>query len=78
MRRIGLFFLGEETTAEMVSDVILAEKVGFESVWMLESRFVKEDAFTMLGAFACATSRMKLTMSVINPYTRNPALQLSH
>jgi 5,10-methylenetetrahydromethanopterin reductase len=57
----------------MVSHTILAEKVGFESVWMSETRFMR-DAFTMLGAFACATSRMKLATAVVNPYTRNPTL----
>lgn len=73
MHRVALGFLGEIPAKEMVARVILAEKLGFESVWMSETRFVK-DAFTMLGAFACVTSKMKLATSVINPYTRNPAL----
>jgi 5,10-methylenetetrahydromethanopterin reductase len=73
MKRVAIGFLGDETTEDMLSHVRLAEEVGFESVWMSETRFVR-DAFTVLGAFSQVTSRIRLATAVINPYTRNPAL----
>lgn len=73
MRRVGLGFLGDAPAEDMLAQVRLAEETGFESVWMSETRFVR-DAFTMLGAFSQVTSRMGLATAVINPYTRNPVL----
>jgi len=73
MRRVAIGFLGESTTENMLSHVRLAEEVGFESVWMSETRFVR-DAFTTLGAFSQVTSKIGLATAVVNPYTRNPAL----
>jgi 5,10-methylenetetrahydromethanopterin reductase len=73
MKRVGLGFLGDAPTEEMLSHIKLAEAIGFESVWMSETRFVK-DAFTMLGAFSQVTTRMGLATAVINPFTRHPVL----
>lgn len=73
MKRVGLGFLGEASTEEMLSHVRLAEEMGFESVWMSETRFVR-DVFTVLGALSQVTSRIGLATAVINPFTRNPVL----
>jgi 5,10-methylenetetrahydromethanopterin reductase len=46
-----------------------AEKRGFESVWMAETRITR-DAFTPVAAMAQATKRIKVGTGIVNVYTR--------
>lgn len=50
-----------------------AEQKGFDSVWVCESRLVR-DAISVIGAMAAVTEKVKLGTSVINNWTRGPAL----
>jgi len=74
MRRIGLGFSGVPLSIiDMVQYVRLAEKRGFDSVWIAEDYFLR-DAVSPLACFAFATKKVKLGVGVINPYTRHPVL----
>jgi len=74
MRRIGLGFSGVPLSIiDMVQYVRLAEKRGFDSVWIAEDYFLR-DAVSPLACFALATKKVKLGVGVINPYTRHPVL----
>jgi len=74
MRRIGLAFSGVPLSIiDMVQYVRLAEKRGFDSVWIAEDYFLR-DAVSPLACFAFATKKVKLGVGVINPYTRHPVL----
>lgn len=73
MERVGLIFLDRPGLAEQVQLAQYAEQRGFESVWVCETRLVR-DAVTPLAAFALATERIKLATGVVNNWTRTAAL----
>jgi 5,10-methylenetetrahydromethanopterin reductase len=50
-----------------------AESAGFSTFWVPEDYFFR-GAFTIAAAIAGATSRIKIGIGVLNPYTRHPAL----
>jgi 5,10-methylenetetrahydromethanopterin reductase len=51
----------------------LAERRGYDSLWVTE-RYFQEETFSLLGYLAAATERIELGLGVANPYTRHPAL----
>ena len=71
--RVGLVFLDRPSLPEQIELARYAEQRGFESVWVCETRLVR-DAFTPLAAFATATDRIKLATGVVNNWTRTSAL----
>jgi 5,10-methylenetetrahydromethanopterin reductase len=74
MRRIGLGFSGVPLSVPyLVEYAKLAEKRGYDSIWIAEDYFLR-DAFCPLASIASATKRIKLGTGVINPYTRHPVL----
>jgi alkanesulfonate monooxygenase SsuD/methylene tetrahydromethanopterin reductase-like flavin-dependent oxidoreductase (luciferase family) len=52
---------------------ILAEKVGFDSVWMADHAYLQFEALTTLSAIAMKTKNLKLGTCVIDLNRRNPA-----
>ena len=73
MERVGLIFLDRPALDQQVKLAQYAEKRGFESVWVCETRLVR-DAVTPLAAFAMATDRIKLGTGVVNNWTRSAGL----
>ena len=73
MERVGLIFLDRPSLLEQVELSQYAEQKGFESVWVCETRLVR-DAVTPLAAFATKTSRIKLATGVVNNWTRTSGL----
>lgn len=73
MKRVGLIFLDRPGISEQVELAQYAEQKGFESVWVCETRLVR-DAVTPLAAFASVTKRIKLASGVVNNWTRSTAL----
>jgi 5,10-methylenetetrahydromethanopterin reductase len=71
--RLGLAFAGAPSVPEMVRLARRAERRGFESVWMAETRMTR-DAFTPVAAMAAATERIKLGTGIVNVYTRGPVV----
>ena len=65
MERVGLIFLDQPGLPEQVQLAQYAERQGFESVWVCETRLAR-DAVTPLAAFASATERIKLASGVVN------------
>lgn len=51
----------------------MAEELGFGSCWVPEDYFFR-GAFTIASALACSTSRIRIGLGVVNPFTRHPAL----
>jgi 5,10-methylenetetrahydromethanopterin reductase len=51
----------------------LAEELGFGACWVPEDYFFR-GAFTIASALACSTSRIRIGLGVVNPFTRHPAL----
>lgn len=71
--RCGLLFAGSPSVAEMVDVSRRAESVGFESVWVAETRLTR-DGFVPAAAIAQATEHIRVGTGIVNVYTRNPVL----
>jgi 5,10-methylenetetrahydromethanopterin reductase len=59
--------------SEVMRSAGLAEQVGFGSFWILEDPFF-HGAFSLATAVACQTESLRIGISIINPYTRHPAV----
>lgn len=71
--RVGINFLDRPTVREQVRLAQRAEREGWDSVWMAETRTAR-DAISILGAMACSTRRIPLASGIVNTWTRGPVL----
>ena len=71
--KISLASLGGEPGARYLEQVKLAERLGFHAFFHNDKKWAR-DVFSRLGAATQATRRIGLGTSVIDPYTRHPAL----
>ena len=73
MERMGFCFLDRPGALKQIELAQKIEKLGYESAWITETRLTR-DAFSVLGAFAAVTRRIKLCTGIVNSWTRGPAL----
>ena len=71
--RVGFGLPGQPSPREMMRLARRAEDLGFESIWLTETRFTR-DAITTAAAVAAATSRVRIGTAVTNPFTRGAVL----
>src|SRR5262245_16024385 len=71
--RTGLLFPGEPEVPRIVDLARRAEGLGYESIWLAETRFTR-DAIVSAAAVAAATSRVRIGTAVVNPFTRGAVL----
>ncbi len=60
------------TTQNMVELAVLAERNGFDFVWVSHDVFMRS-SFVTLAAIASKTTKIKLGNTILNPYTTNPS-----
>ncbi len=72
-QRIALGLLGAPEVPNMVTLARLAEKHGFESVWVAETRLMR-DALVPCAAILLGTEHIKVATGIINVYTRGAVL----
>ncbi len=70
---LGLELPGEPSVPEMMAVARQAEDLGYESIWLTETRFTR-DAVTTASAIATATHRARIATAVVNPFTRSAVL----
>jgi 5,10-methylenetetrahydromethanopterin reductase len=70
---LGLELPGEPSVPEMMAVARQAEELGYESIWLTETRFTR-DAVTTTSALATATHSARIATAVVNPFTRNAVL----
>lgn len=68
--RIGAKFGGDMPMKETLALAKLAERTGYTSLWVNETRFTR-DAVTRISAIAAVTDKAVLGTAVLNPYTRS-------
>lgn len=73
MDKVGFCFLDRPSTSKQLELVQKIERLGYDSAWVTETRLAR-DAFSVLGAFAAVTKRVKLCTGIVNSWTRGPAL----
>jgi 5,10-methylenetetrahydromethanopterin reductase len=58
---------------EFVDEIVAAEELGFQGVWVADSQSIFRDVFISLAVCALRTRQMALATGVTNPITRHPA-----
>jgi 5,10-methylenetetrahydromethanopterin reductase len=69
--KLGVALWGTQPVRELVEQVRLAERLGFESVWVIDSQLICRDIFVTLAACLAATSRISVATGVTQPRTRH-------
>lgn len=75
--RMGIALWGTEPIARLVAQARLAEQIGFESVWVIDSQLLCRELYLTLGAIAGATSRIRVGPGVTQPVTRHASVTAS-
>jgi 5,10-methylenetetrahydromethanopterin reductase len=73
----GVGFWGSLDARRVLAEVELAERLGYDSVWIGDSQLLWREAYVLLGAAAALTSRVRLGIGVTNPVTRHPTVTAS-
>lgn len=71
--RLGVAPSGRRSAADAVALARMAEDAGLDEVWVSED-YLERGAFAVAGAMAAVTSRMRVGLGVVNPWTRHVAL----
>jgi 5,10-methylenetetrahydromethanopterin reductase len=74
---LGLAIWATEPLPNLIAQVRLAEDIGFDSIWVIDSQLLCRDVFVTLAALAMSTSRIKLATGVTQPTTRHAAVAAS-
>ena len=73
LNRVGICFLDRPDARSQVTLSRQAESLGYESVWICETRTAR-DAISVMGAVAHQTERIKIGAGVVNTWTRPASL----
>ena len=73
-KRLGLTMWGTEPVAAMVRHVALAERIGFDSVWLIDSQLLCRDVTVSLTAILSATTTLRAATGVTQPVTRHASV----
>jgi 5,10-methylenetetrahydromethanopterin reductase len=63
--------------AEIIDSAKLAEQLRFSTLWVLDSHLLFHEVYTLLGALAVSTRKIRLGTAVTNPLTRHPTVTAS-
>ena len=58
----------------ILDEVVLAERLGYDAVWLGDAQLLWRELYVMLGAAAALTTSIGLGASVTNPVTRLPSV----
>lgn len=61
----------------VIAEAQLAERLGYDAVWVADSQLIWRELYVLLGAVAVTTSRVLLGTAVTNPVTRHAAVTAS-
>lgn len=71
--RMAFSISGHRDSAGAMAAAVAAESAGFDDVWLTED-YVERGAFALAGAIGARTSRVRVGIGVVNPWTRHPGL----
>ena len=73
-KRLGLTMWGTEPVAAMARHAALAERIGFDSVWLIDSQLLCRDVTVSLTAILAATTTLRAATGVTQPVTRHASV----
>src|SRR3970040_1061380 len=75
--RLGLALWGTEPVARLAAHARLAEELGFDSVWVIDSQLLCREVYVTLAAIALATKNIRFGPGVTQPVTRHASVTAS-
>jgi 5,10-methylenetetrahydromethanopterin reductase len=75
--KLDVAFLATEPLPEVVRQVQLAERLGYDTAWITDSHLVCRELWVTLAACATATSRIRLGPGVTVPHSRHVSVTAS-
>jgi 5,10-methylenetetrahydromethanopterin reductase len=72
---VGIYPSGVPT--DIIASARLADEMGFSTLWVLDSHLLFHEVYTLLGALAVSTERIRLGTAGTNPLTRHPTVTAS-
>jgi 5,10-methylenetetrahydromethanopterin reductase len=69
--RLGLAVWGAEPVQTLAANAALAEQVGFESAWIIDSQLLCREVFVSMAACLMRTSTLRVATGVTQPATRH-------
>lgn len=73
-KQLGVALWGNEPAPRLAAHAELAENIGVESLWAIDSQLLCRDVTVTLTACLMATKRLKLATGVTQPVTRHPSV----
>lgn len=75
--KISIGVYPNQNPAEIIASGKLADSLGFNTLWMLDSHLLFHEVYTIFGALSVSTSRIRLGTAVTNPLTRHVTVTAS-
>lgn len=75
--KLGLALWGTEPVHVLAEHAALAERVGFESAWIIDSQLLCREVYVTLAACLMRTTRLRLATGVTQPATRHSSVTAS-
>jgi 5,10-methylenetetrahydromethanopterin reductase len=72
--KVSLGLYPNEPPADIIASAKLADAMGYWALWVLDSHLLFHEVYTLLGALAVSTNRIRLGTAVTNPLTRHPTV----
>jgi 5,10-methylenetetrahydromethanopterin reductase len=72
--KISLGIYPSEAPSDIIASARLADDLGFSTLWILDSHLLFHEVYTLLGALAVSTKKVRLGTAVTNPLTRHPTV----
>ncbi len=72
--RYGVQIWSSKPFKEIVEQVCFAEKLGYDTAWIIDSQLLAPDIYVKLTACAYNMKRITLAAGVTNTVTRNPTV----
>ena len=69
--RLGLAMWGAEPVQTLAANAALAEQVGFESAWIIDSQLLCREVYVSLAACLMRTTNLRVATGVTQPATRH-------
>ncbi len=76
-KRLGLALWGTEPVAALAEHAALAERIGFESVWVIDSQLLCREVTITLAAILARTTHLRVATGVTQPITRHASVMAS-
>ena len=73
-KKLGLSLWGTVPVADLARQARLAEEIGCDSVWVIDSQLLCREVYLTLAACLMQTTTLRVATGVTQPATRHPSV----